>query len=272
MDSQLLYRRQVLCVDSTERDDYANTTASRYTIKFQVVKSIKMARLISCEIPNCAYVFNATNNNIDFSIDTGTVAALGPWPPGVPPGTYTATITPGTYTSTELANEITRAMNAVVLTGFGVTFVATYITYLQKFFIDRVDGLGNFSILFGSGPNAATSPWLQLGFLQGVDTPMATRSTSSTIIQLSGDNYMYLCVKQFPSTRNVHNIEDCFAKIILDVPPRSIVFNSFVSAEQVFDQPVDLKQLDIVFRRPDGTDVDFKTADHSFSLEFYTLN
>lgn len=261
-----LYRRQVLCLDSGDREDRDNTTPAKYTIKFRVVKSVKLVRLLSCEIPNSAYVFDTNNNKLDFAID---VASGGL----VPPGTYTAVITPGTYTSTELANEITLRMNEVVNTQFGITFVATYITYRQKLQIDRVDGPGkNFQLLWATGPNKTSNCYAQLGFALA-DTPAMTASIlSDNVLQLSGDNYIYMCVKQFPSTRTTHNIEDVFAKIILSVPPRSIVFDSFASAEQVYDQPIDLRQLEIVFRRPDGSLVDFQTIDHSFTLEIYTTN
>ena len=260
-----LYRRQVLCVDSSEREDAANTTPARYTVKFRVVKSVKMVRLLTCEIPNSEYVFNTSLNKIDFEID---VASGG----GAPPGVYTATLTPGTYTGTELANEITDKMNDVMLTGFGITFVATYITYQQKIRIDRVDGLGNYRLLWATGPNSAGNCARQLGFDPPVDTAFATTLSSTAILSLSGDNYLYMCVRQLPSTRNVHDIDDLFAKIVLSVPPRSIVFDSFASAEQIFEQPVDLRQLDIRFRKPNGVDVDFQKIEHSFTLEIYTTN
>lgn len=267
-DQPELYRRQVLCIDSNSRENKANSTPSDYLVKFPVIKNIKMCRLISTEIPNTAYVIDSTINTIDFE-------TVGGGPPGN--AVYSCQITPGTYTATELANEINLRMNLAVGTLFGVTFTATYMTFTQKLRIDRVDGLGTFQLLWGTGVNLGSTPYLQMGFTQvdSVDDntglPQGTQVSSVNVVFLVGENYLYLCLKEFSDTLNSDNIQNVFAKVIMNIPPRSIAFDSFVSNEVIFQRPLDIKQLNVQWRRRTGELVGFNTIEHSFSIEFYTL-
>jgi hypothetical protein len=258
----VLYRRQVLCIDSRSREEVATTTPSDYLLKFPIIKNVKMVRLISSEIPNTAYIFTSANNNIDV---LSNLISGG----GIPAGTYTATITPGTYTGAELANEINRALNAIMNTAMGVTFTATYITFTQKIRIDRVDG-GAFQLLWATGPSVGSTPYLELGYTLA-DTALAITSSSTNVVNLVGDNYVYLSIKEFSSTRVTDRLDDVFAKIIMNIPPRSIAFDTFASNEVIFQRPIDLKQLHITFRRRDGSLYDFNTIEHSMTMEFYTL-
>ena len=261
-------QRHVLAIDSRNREDFANTTPSHYIVKFPVFKNIKMVRMISSEIPNTQYVFQTGINNT-FDLFTNFISSGG-----APAGTYTITIAPGTYTGGELADEINNELNIAMLVGFGIEFVATYITFSQKIQIDYAgaDPLARFRLLWATGPSIATSCAKELGYQPAADTALAITSSSTVPVFLSGENYVYLCIKDMAGTRVTENIEDVFAKIIFNVPPRSITFDSFASNEIVFPEPLPyLNRFEVTFRLHDGSEYNFNTIEHSFTIEMYTV-
>ena len=64
-----------------------------------------------------------------------------------------------------------------------------------------------------------------------------------------------------------------FAKLLLDAAPGSILFNTYISSDKVFDA-VPLNELffiDVEVVDPDGELFDFNNTDHSFSLEITNI-
>jgi len=254
-DSKL--QRHVVTVDSRSRDNSSSSSASDYTIQLPAISQVKRMRLVSTEIPNSQYVFNSQSSTIDL-VDVGGGNI-----------THVVTITPGSYTAVELANEINLQLNTAVGVGFGVEFVVTYITFTKKFRIDRLVG-GNFSLLFASGPNVDISAGHNLGFTQ--DVVNVASATSDQIVDLSGENYVFLQIKGFPAITNTENIEDVFAKIIWNVPPTFITYDSFASNSMIFPNPIQLlKEFKVRFVRQDGQLYEFNNIEHSFSVEIYSI-
>ena len=253
-----VYKRHVLTVDSRNRENPDLTTPSKYKVTFPPLRNVAMVRLCSTEIPNSEYVLHSRNNMLYLWDGSSNVDI---------------TLSPGTYTSTEMANEINRQLNAVMNAPFGSIFQVTAMTMTSKLRIDRVDGRP-FQLKFAGKPNTAA---LVLGFDPATDAPMYTDSTSGNtytqsvnIINMAGENYVYLCLKGMQTMTTSEHIHDVFAKIIYKVPPRAIAFDTFVSNPCIYNEPMmSMQQLEVSFVRHDGYLVDFNTINHSFTLEFF---
>lgn len=252
-------RRHVVTIDSRSRDDEATTTASQYRIRFPAIGQVKKMRLISTEIPNTQYVINDTNNRIDF-VDDPAGANVS----------HALTLTNGSYTALELANEVSSLLNTAVGVGFGVDFAVTYLTFQKKLQIQRIGGVGNFSLLWTSGPNADTNAAQPMGFTQ--DYANVLLAVSDEIVDLGGENYVNLQIRGYPTISNTEGIEDVFAKIIWNVPPNFITYDSFVANDIVFPNPINLLDtFDIRFVRQDGQLYEFNKVQHSFSVEIWSI-
>jgi hypothetical protein len=249
-------QRAIITVDSRSRENKDKTDPSNYTIRIPPTREIYAANLVSAEIPNSQYVINSSNNKIDFDdIGGGT-------------GIHTATVVPGSYNAFDLAKAMDVALNAAL--GFvpGFHFLVTYEPPLQKIRITRVAG-GNFSLLFGTGANKDFSIALKIGFIK-TDIINVVETTGPNVVNLSGENYVFLLIDNFQSVRTTENIKDVFAKIVWNVPPRFICYDSFVCNPIYFEEPIaNLTQIRVRFVQQDGTFYDFNGLDHSFTIEMY---
>lgn len=265
-----IYKRQVVAVDSRSRLNPDLTTPARYKVNFPIINNVKMVRLVSTEVPNTEYVFHSRNNLLYMFDPVGDPMAVPP----LPAGEHVVTISPGTYNATELANEVNFKLNQAVNAPFGAVFQVTAMTMTSKLRIDKVDG-NDWALRFAGKRNTAA---LQMGFDPDVDAimvrpdPLANMYTqSNTVYNLSGENSIFMCIKGMPTVLSTERIGDVFAKIIFNVPPRSIAFDSFVNNAFVFPEPAHLSQLEVSFVRQDGFAVDFNDVEHSFTLEFFNL-
>ena len=87
---------------------------------------------------------------------------------------------------------------------------------------------------------------------------------------LAGDNYVYLTCPLLASLNSTSsNVQNIFAKIALNSPPGSIIFNSFTSTEKVFDDgPVALlDHLDFTVVDGQGELFLFNNTDWSCSIK-----
>jgi hypothetical protein len=256
------YKRQVLTVDSRSRENFDLTTPAQYKVVFPPIRNVIMVRLLSTEVPNTEYVIHSRNNKL-FLWDAPNLTE------------HAVTLSPGTYTATELANELNKQLNAALAAQFGAIFQVAAMTMTSKMRIDRVDGL-QWGLRFAGKSSTAA---LVLGFDPDTDAVMQQDpfsgnwyTQSVTIMNLAGENFVYLCIKGMPTLITTERVNDVFAKIIYNVPPRSIAFDSFVSNAFIVPQTLTLSQLEVSFVRHDGYLVDFNDIDHSFSLEFFTTN
>ena len=256
------YKRNVLAVDSRSRENADITTPAKYKINFPPIRNVKMIRLISTEVPNTEYVIGARNNLL-FLWD-GTTE-------------HTVTLTNGTYTATEIANEISQDLNAALNAQFGQIFQVTAMTMTSKIRIDRVDAATNtFQLRFAGRDGTAA---LALGFDPTLDSqvlvdPVSGNSytQSVNVMNLAGENFIFMCVKGLSTLTSTEHVNDVFAKIIYNTPPRSIAFDSFISNAFIFPEPQSMiTNFEVSFVRRDGYLVDFNTIEHSFTLEFFSL-
>lgn len=265
--------RHVLNIDSRDRENYASTTASNFTVKFNGLNNVVSLNLLQAQIPNTEYVINARNNIIDF---TDSVA-----------GASVATLTQGSYTATELADEINLQMNTAVGAGFGVEYQVTYITFTQKFRVTNV-ALNTFSFDWATGPNATTSTWFEFGEATQTDTAagLSTYDSSATV-RLSGDDYINMILTgghDFSAQQNTSFTQGIFAKIILAAPARSIIFQEQQGSNpKIMNPPLSkLQQLRVSFRHPRQVHrtsyeeeeplYEFNGHDVSFSIEVLCLS
>ena len=87
---------------------------------------------------------------------------------------------------------------------------------------------------------------------------------------LSGENYLYLLCPTFSSLSTTTSaIQSPFAKIRLNAPPGSVLFNSFVSSDKNFDDAplATLEYLDLQVVDYKGIPFDFVNSEWSASIE-----
>ena len=76
-----------------------------------------------------------------------------------------------------------------------------------------------------------------------------------------------MILNDFSNIITSNELNNAFSKILLTGNPGDILFNTFVQAVKVFDEPLaQLNELNIKFVYPDGTLVDFNNINHSFTL------
>jgi hypothetical protein len=243
-------KRTLLCVHSDDRTN-SDDTESHYFVRFPTIYNVRRVNLLSTEIPNAEYVVNGTNNLIDFKYNNGA--------------DLVATLTPGNYTGATLAAEIeTQLEDAAGSPGvFGVSFSET----TSKLTITV--SANTFELLLSSGDNLATSAWYLMGFDSGTDTGAVTEETSDGIVRLAGANFVYLQIAGMQTMLTTDGECNVFAKILLDVPPGSIAFNSFVSNGLEWPRAKDkIHELEITFADRDGSLFTFNKMPNSFTLEF----
>jgi hypothetical protein len=175
-----------------------------------------------------------------------------------------------------LADELNNAMNNAMAAGFGVNFTVTYITITQRLTITRNGGT-TFAILFKSGKygteNANRNAAHVLGFTPGMDTPFLLQQTSTSILNISGENFAYMVIKGYPAISTTGNNIDVFAKIVWNVIPRNITFDSFVTNTIIYKTSKDvIDNFEVAFVNSDGTLYDFNNFDHSYSIEFFCVS
>lgn len=102
--------------------------------------------------------------------------------------------------------------------------------------------------------------------------PIAT-NTNQIAINLSGENYMYMCSNILSSNSSIEGkIPNVFAKILLNNNPGYTLFQSFVNMPSDFVEPLkELTSIDLTFIDYDGSLYDFKGLEHSFTLQIVEL-
>lgn len=240
-----------LLVDSRHRDSSDVKTASSYVVKFPAIDEVVALTFVSSEIPNTEWNVPSTQSRVDFTY-SGT--------------DYSITLTSGTYTAADLADELTTKMNTAV--GSSV-FTVAYSSVTKKFTV--TSSAAAFSLLFATGTYASTSARIQLGF-SAADTASATTATSDLVVNLLGTEYVLICARNLGRVISSGASSDILAKIVFDVPPANVAYNTYVTDTVRFNPPLPhLDKLEIRVQKPDGTLYDFNGFDHSFSLRVWHL-
>jgi hypothetical protein len=92
--------------------------------------------------------------------------------------------------------------------------------------------------------------------------------TKAKILNFTGDNlYILMYINDYECVINNSNQLTAFAKILLSGNTGDMLFNTFINYPLEFDFPIStLNELIIKFTYPDGSLVDFRNINHSFTL------
>jgi hypothetical protein len=109
-----------------------------------------------------------------------------------------------------------------------------------------------------------------------VDTNLDTVgniSDSNLLLNFTGNkNYYLLYINDYELVYNSSSILPCFAKILLSGLPNDILYNTFINYPLELDIPISLiNELNIKITYGDGSLVDFRNIDHSFTIKITEL-
>ncbi len=179
--------------------------------------------------------------------------------------TYTVLLAP--------LNELTN-LTTIDLNGNGGPSIIVKTHAKVSFLFDRPDTIGHILGFKNVGEKNAITPYsiITTNFDNYVQythfNQVGNIDINTRLLNLSGSNYYILMyLNNFESILNSSNQPTAFAKILMSGNPGDIIFNSFINYPLEFDYPISyLNELDIYFTYPDGTPVDFRNIDHSFTL------
>lgn len=106
---------------------------------------------------------------------------------------------------------------------------------------------------------------------------------SNPPLLMTGDTYFYMICPElgvgvyqntqyYQTNGEIVGANTVFAKIQITENPGDYMVNSYVPVIKVFPSLTSISELSFRFVNPDGTDVDFQDADHTFVLEFTVVN
>ncbi len=98
---------------------------------------------------------------------------------------------------------------------------------------------------------------------------VGNKNTSHQLLNFAGNNmYILMYLNNYENIINNSNQPTAFAKILLSGNPGDVLFNTFINYPLEFDFPIStLNELIISFTYPNGSLVDFRNIDHSFTLK-----
>jgi hypothetical protein len=158
--------------------------------------------------------------------------------------------------------------------------VFIYVPDTVRFRFDHPDTLGTVLGFRNPGDALSITPYGQvISNTNAYENELSTNILGQTInitnnsLQFAGDNYMIMNAFPIQVYESISAVKNAFAKIILCDSPGKILYNSFVSMTQLYENPIStLGDLTITFYTPDGALVNFDGLDHSFTLEIVTVN
>ena len=170
-------------------------------------------------------------------------------------------------------NQITNA-TTIDLTGNGGPSIVIQTKAKISFLFNYSDTLGNILGFKNVGQtNAITYFNTRISnfdsYIQSTNlNQVGIVDTSTTILNLTGNNlYILMYLNDYECIVNHSGQQNAFAKILLSGTPGDVLFNTFVNYPLEFDFPISvLNSLSIQFTYPNGSLVDFRNIDHSFTL------
>ena len=109
---------------------------------------------------------------------------------------------------------------------------------------------------------------LLFGFTE-TDTIFSTEHIGTLLVDLSGDDYFYMCSPQLSDTViDDGYVKDIFAKILLNQAPGNILYDTYVSNPKIYyDTPLKfIDRIEFIFKQPNNTLFFMNNLEHSFSL------
>jgi hypothetical protein len=170
-------------------------------------------------------------------------------------------------------NQITNA-TTIDLTGNGGPSIVIQTKAKVSFLFNYSDTLGNILGFKNVGQtNAITYFNTRISnfdsYIQSTNlNQVGIIDTSTTLLNLTGNNlYILMYLNDYECIVNHSGQQNAFAKILLSGTPGDVLFNTFVNYPLEFDFPISvLNSLSIKFTYPNGSLVDFRNIDHSFTL------
>lgn len=170
-------------------------------------------------------------------------------------------------------NQITNA-TTIDLTGNGGPSIVIQTKAKVSFLFNYSDSLGNVLGFKNVGQaNAITSFSTRISnfdsYVQSTNlNQVGIVDNTTKLLNLAGNNlYILMYLNDYECIVNHSGQQNAFAKILLSGTPGDVLFNTFVNYPLEFDFPISvLNSLSIKFTYPDGSLVDFRNIDHSFTL------
>lgn len=257
----------IVHIDSRDRDykEFASPNSYRIILP-KKYRHVVSARLLGCELPNTFLVFSAAQGNTSLNIIYN----------GTP---YTITIPDGTYTRTTLCTHLADALKTATGKTIAVALGAEDMRLTAT--SDRADR----PISFNTTGVTSTNPidW-GLGYFLGLEKGKLTTSVAGVLtppgmVSVKPHTYVFLDIEELSrvETGGVYGKEigpKTFAKVHLPGDAFEYVFTGKDAPHQMhvghvhYRPPLEkLDRLAISFTFHDGRTVDWRGAEHSFSLE-----
>lgn len=197
--------RVVLCSESADAD--ADPSGSRFACRLTPGVNCERARVSRVSLDKIYFEIDQNNGTIDF--DDGAVATAQ-----IPAGTYA--------TPAALAAAVAAAMNLVG--GAGVPFAAACAPFTN---IMTITGAAVFTLLFVTGPTAATSARSMLGYaLQ--DYGAAVAQAAANPVRLSRVREIVICS---PTAQPFSRVGGSETRAIASVPAAGTPFGGVIEFE-----------------------------------------
>lgn len=250
------------------RDRPAGSTSDSFFLRLPSpmtnVKGIEVdSAVIPCSWYNFDYVPNGImNNRVPFATYNSSGTLLG---------TYLVILTPSNHTYATLTAALTSQMTTAA--GFAITVTFDYQTGLLTFTCATGYQL---AFLWSTSTDSAVSCWYELGFNKA-DTPMANVVTAPNQLDVSGEKYVYLKIRNLPpNVMTPNHANDAFA---LFIAPENTPYISWQNPESTamphviakFDEPLrDLSFLEISLEFFGGRRCDLKSREWTCVLRIIT--
>ena len=171
-------------------------------------------------------------------------------------------------------NQITN-QTTIDLTGNGGPGVVIKTKAKVSFIFTFNNTLGNVLGFKNVGESNAITPYSTLisnlnSYIEYTNlNQVGNINTSHQLLNFAGNNmYILMYLNNYENIINNSNQPIAFAKILLSGNPGDVLFNTFINYPLEFDFPIStLNELIIYFTYPNGTLVDFRNIDHSFTLK-----
>jgi hypothetical protein len=155
----------------------------------------------------------------------------------------------------------------------GGVAVFVYIPNIIRLRFDQTDTFGNLLGFRNVGHfNAITKYGGVITNKDPYEIDILDQQVTNNFVNLSGDDYLIMSIKQFDTLVTNGPISDAFAKILLIDTPGKVLYNTFVSTPKIFREPVsNIDEIDVRLFSPDGSPFEFYGLNHSFTLEIVSL-
>lgn len=260
-------RKKLIILDSRDRDFSKYPEPNHYkAVLPDIYRKIFRMRLVSYEIPNSFYTFDASLSNVTFDISYGTSIS-------------TITIPNGNYSDVSLAAIINASLDDLT----GPPFTVTVDPATKKMTISSSQ---IFTINFDVASTTDMNTEWGLGYYMGFKKQSYTASSVGGNYVLTSDYpvntdpWKYILMEidtmndldELPlEGRKSGSRKAAFAKIVMENGKWEYVFGNEQTSlhnDFIFDPPREkLGSLMVNFRLHDGRSVNFNHMDHSLTLE-----